>query len=196
MEFTVVFHSRFRVGDAYPRDGVDLTADIVDPLPADHLKGVMRAAATQLVGWGAVPEDLIKAVFGTDAAPCPWGWSGAHPEAPLFWHREQRHRVAINPATHTALNDMLVAADEVALMQNDPDGKPIPATAATAKFSVRPLKPIPAGGLPQQQALLRLAARNVHHVGGWRRRGLGWVTITPDQSPTVADDLATVGGQP
>ena len=46
--FTVSFYSPFRVGAAYARDGVDAALDQHDPLPPDHLKGLMRAAATGL----------------------------------------------------------------------------------------------------------------------------------------------------
>jgi hypothetical protein len=34
--------------------------------------------------------------------------------------------------------------------------------------------------------VLRCAAAAVHGLGSWRRRGLGWVGITPDEPVTAA----------
>lgn len=33
IEFVIEFHSTFRVGAAYPNDGIDLTYDVDEPLP-------------------------------------------------------------------------------------------------------------------------------------------------------------------
>ena len=77
--FTVTFHSPFRVGAAYARDGVDAALDHEDPLPPDHLKGIMRAAATDLLG---TDHPAVQAVFGSPRAPSPWAWSSAAPQSP------------------------------------------------------------------------------------------------------------------
>jgi len=37
--------------------------------------------------------------------------------------------------------------------------------------------------------VLRCAAAGVHGLGAWRRRGLGWVGITPDDAKVSAVDV-------
>ena len=94
LSFTITFHSPFRVGAAYARDGIHATVDPDDALPADHLKGVMRAAAAQLLGSPGHPA--IGAVFGSTRAPSPWAWSHATPLGQPDWVVTRRHRVTID----------------------------------------------------------------------------------------------------
>ena len=184
--FTITFHSPFRVGAAYAKDGVHAAIDRDDPLPADHLKGVMRAAAVQLLGSPAHPA--IGAVFGSPRAPSPWAWSHAVPLGQAGWTITRRHRVTIDSQTHSAAKDHLVLGEQ--------------AWASQARFAITRAGMIPGDdGLPEttHTTLLHCAAAGVHGLGGWRRRGLGWVGIASDASPvTTADielirDLATQG---
>jgi len=172
LRFTVQFHSWFRVGAAYGRDGVDAAIDWHDPLPADHLKGVMRDSARLLLG----PEHpLIATVFGTPKTPSPWSWSKASPDGDSRWTATTRHRVAIDEVTHTARKDHLVLGEQ--------------AWIDRASFEVRRIPPIEGDDAPaplrpiedDQVRLLRASARGIHHLGAWRRRGLGWVGVSDDE---------------
>ncbi|MEI2776357.1 MAG: hypothetical protein V9G19_10385 [Tetrasphaera sp.] len=178
-EFQVTFHSRFRVGGPYGIDGVDLSVDPQNPLPADHLKGVMRAAADSLAGSGFVPASLVEDVFGTVRNPCPWTWLSAEADDGAY-DVTNRNRVCIHAATHAAAKDMLVTGAQ--------------AWTATATFAVRQLDPV--DEVERHLAILRLSARHTHHIGSWRRRGLGWVTIAPTaDAPSAAEDLDLVAAQ-
>jgi len=179
LAFTVTFYSPFRVGGAYARDGVSATVDRKNALPADHLKGVMRAAAAQLLGTPDHPA--IEAVFGSPKSPSPWSWSGATPAGHDDWIVNSRHRVTIDEQAHSAKKDQLVRAEQ--------------AWAPAARFTVTRVGMVPGGdGLPESThlALLRCAAAGVHGLGGWRRRGLGWVGITPDAGPVTAEDITVI----
>jgi uncharacterized caspase-like protein len=177
LAFTITFHSPFRVGAAYARDGVHAAIDRDDPLPADHLKGVMRAAAADLFGdhlhW-AVAE-----VFGSPAAPSPWSWSAATPAgASDQWKFDRRHRVRIDPEKHSAMKDHLVLGEQ--------------AWAEVARFTVTRVGTPQSGQRLTEEdhvRILRCAAAAVHGLGAWRRRGLGWVGITPDDAEISSQEV-------
>jgi hypothetical protein len=177
--FTVSFYSPFRVGAAYARDGVDAALDQHDPLPPDHLKGMMRAAATGLLGQGAGGHWAVREVFGSTRSPSPWSWSSATldglPEQ--RWDISLRHRVAIDPGSHSALKDQLVLGEQ--------------AWAPAARFEIVRAGILDAGTLAEDDhvLILRCAAAGVHGLGAWRRRGLGWAGITPDDGPVCAADV-------
>jgi hypothetical protein len=177
LAFTVTFHSPFRVGATYARDGVSAPLDRDDPLPADHLKGVMRAAAAQLLENPKHPA--ILAVFGSPRTPSPWSWSHASPADE--WTISRRHRVKIDEQQHSAVKDYLVLGEQ--------------AWAPTARFTItRVGMPPLETDIPEAThvTLLRCAAAGVHGLGGWRRRSLGWVGITPDVDPVSADDITVI----
>jgi len=162
LTFAIDFHAPFRVGAAYPKDGLDLTPDLDDPLPADHLKGLMRAEAASLCQLLTLSPELVAETFGTSAAPSAWHWSSV--VSGHDWTRPQvRHRVARNRETQTALRDHLVAASAM--------------YEKSAWFSVSCDEGLTTKMQQRQAALLRLSARSVHHLGGWRRRGYGWCGI-------------------
>jgi len=181
--FTVSFYSPFRVGAAYARDGVDAALDEHDPLPPDHLKGVMRAAAVSLLGQDRADSKLdhraVREVFGSPRAPSPWSWSSAVPAGPAGqgWSITRRHRVTIDPGTHSALKDHLVLGEQ--------------AWAPAGRFQISRVGLLDAGALAETDhvLVLRCAAAAVHGLGAWRRRGLGWVGITPDDGTVSAADV-------
>lgn len=179
LAFTVTFHSPFRVGAAYARDGVNAALDHDDPLPADHLKGLMRAAAVQILGRRDHPA--ISAVFGSPRTPSPWAWSQAMPPKGPDWDFTRRHRVKIDAERHSAVKDHLVVGEQ--------------AWASEARFTVSRVGRIP-GDAPTPEAahvsLLRCSAAGVHGLGGWRRRGLGWAGIAPEDGPVTAGDIETI----
>lgn len=182
LAFTVTFHGPFRVGAAYARDGISAPLDHHDPLPADHLKGVMRAAAVQLLG--ARDHPAIGAVFGSPRSPSPWSWSHAVPADGDNWAFSPRHRVKIDAEHHSAVKDYLVVGEQ--------------AWASAARFTVTRVARIPRqphdASPPEevQVAVLRCAAAGVHGLGGWRRRGLGWVGIAPEGDPVTAADIGII----
>ncbi|MGH3283641.1 MAG: RAMP superfamily CRISPR-associated protein [Streptosporangiaceae bacterium] len=177
LAFTITFHSPFRVGAAYAQDGVHAAIDRDDPLPADHVKGVMRAAAADLFGdhrhWA------IAEVFGSPAAPSPWSWSAATPAGvPGQWEFGRRHRVRIDPEKHSAMKDRLVLGEQ--------------AWAEAARFTVARAGTLQSGhrlGEEDHVRILRCAAAAVHGLGSWRRRGLGWVGITPEDAEITSQDV-------
>jgi hypothetical protein len=176
--FTIRFHSPFRVGAAYARDGVDAAVDLDDPLPADSLKGLMRAAARELLGGD---HRAAAAVFGTPASPSPWSWSAARPPGRGWSEADlsgSRHRVTIDPATHSAVKDHLVLGEQV--------------WVPSARFEVTRTGYLDAGDLPEADhvLVLRCAAGGVHGLGAWRRRGLGWAGITPDEGDISEADVS------
>jgi hypothetical protein len=179
VEFEVAFHSEFRVGATYGRDGVDLAVEHDDPLPAEHLKGLMRAAAQRLFKPGEVER-----VFGSVRRRSPWSWTSAEPTAQptgeVSWRFGHRHRVSIHPETHAARRDHLVLAEWV--------------YTPTARFEVVQTSHVDPAELDGHCRLLRVSAAGVHAIGGWRRRGLGWVGITPVGQPITAGDVAHVLG--
>jgi hypothetical protein len=168
--FTVTFHSAFRVGSAYARDGIDVALDEHDPLPADHLKGVMRASAAGLLG---AHHPALTAVFGSPRAPSPWSWSSAEGT----WDFETRHRVKISHDTHSAVKDHLVLGQ-----QARPAGTG--AARCTVTRSGSTISPI-----ADHVLVLRCAAAGVHGLGAWRRRGLGWVGIQSEDGPVTPGDI-------
>lgn len=188
LDFVMTFHSPFRVGAAYGRDGLDAVCDPNDPFPADHIKGLMLSSARRLHNLGVVTEDNMAAVFGSVASPSPWNWSGVEPGVSaagtqLHWERIVRHRVEISNETHAALTDHVVFAEQI--------------WAAHGMFTVRQVGRVPHPRTAE--ALLRLSARGVHAVGSMRRRGLGSVGVVPMSAAgtgpvSVADDLETLRG--
>lgn len=166
--FTVTFHSPFRVGASSGDDGVDVMVDAAEPLAGDHLKGLMRAAARDVL---RVTESSISEVFGSRSSPSPWSWSAAEPDRK--WELGTRHRVATDDATHSALTDHLVLGQH--------------AWSPTATFRVDQKSFIETHRHSAQVALLRCSGAAVHNVGGWRRRGLGWVGITPEPRIITSD---------
>jgi hypothetical protein len=171
LSFTVTFHSPFRVGAAYARDGIHAALDRHEPLPPDHLKGLMRAAARDLLG---VPGWLAGEVFGSPRHPSPWSWSAAEPDGQ--WTFSYRHRVEIDRETHSALKDHLVLGEQ--------------AWAPAARFEVSRTGALDQEAERRHVLMLRCAGSAVHGLGAWRRRGLGWVGVVPDGGPVTESETA------
>ena len=174
MRFEITFHAPFRVASGQAGDGSDTTVDPGALLPASSLKGVMRSAARDLLRF---PPDLVGSVFGTGWAGSPWSWSDARvldgagndPEV------RPRARIRIEQETSTVVSGALLIADEV--------------LAARGEFTIERtgwISPAEAGA---HETVLLAAARAVTAVGGDRRRGLGWVTLTPADPPWSAAHL-------
>jgi hypothetical protein len=170
LSFQVRFHGPFRVGTGRGRDGVDAAIDLDDPLPASHLKGLMRASARALLP----PVDpLLDQVFGAgrDRGNSPWAWDSAHPASGSWREMTVRNtvRISIDDDCGTAVPDHLLVGAQL-----------WPDVGLRATFTITRAGAVPAAALPRHEAMLRLAARATTALGAQRRRGLGWITIRPD----------------
>ncbi|MFI8774864.1 RAMP superfamily CRISPR-associated protein [Gordonia sp. NPDC062954] len=174
--FRLEFHSPFRVGAAYGEDGVDLTIDVDEPIPSDHIKGLMRFAAKNTL---SLDQTLVDRVFGSASTTSPWSWLAVEPEGD-WGDPRLRNRTAIDEDTHAAKTDHLVFAHEI--------------HSRAATITIEQIGPIADTDLPTHVALLRTSAAAIHALGGWRRRGLGWVSVNPDP-PVDENDLKLLGWQ-
>ena len=176
--FSMTLYSRFRVGASSGRDGRDLAIDHHEPVHGDHLKGLMLEQARFLASNGHLPGvRLIEDVFGTPSKPSPWTWTSATPSPPFVWDFTDRHRVHIDRDDHAAVKDMVVRAEA--------------AWTQKANFSVIWCGPAGCDDVGRQLALLAVAGASVHHMGAWRRRGLGWVGIRAE-GRDLTTDLVTL----
>jgi CRISPR/Cas system CMR subunit Cmr4 (Cas7 group RAMP superfamily) len=160
MRFEIVFHTPFRVSSGQAGDGSDTTVDLAALLPASSLKGVMLSAARDLMKF---PRSRVDAVFGTKWQESPWGWSDAVLSGGASIR--PRTRIRIEAETSTVAKGALLIADEV--------------LAARAEFSIERIGWIKPGEESMHETILLAAARSVTAIGGDRRRGSGWVTVTP-----------------
>jgi CRISPR/Cas system CSM-associated protein Csm3 (group 7 of RAMP superfamily) len=164
MRFAIDFHGPFRVTTGQAGRGADITVDPTSPLAGSSLKGVMRAAAHQLLPNQA---GLIGRVYGTPRTPSPWHWSSAQLDQLAV---RRRTRIKIDPDRHTTVTGALVVAEEL--------------WATNASFTIEPLTP---PDDPQAHELVLLAsAHGVHALGSDRRRGCGWVSLR-GTDPTLDD---------
>ena len=170
MRFEITFHTPFRVASGHAGDGSDSTVDHAALLPASSLKGVMLSAARDLLKF---PPSRVGAVFGTPWQESPWGWSDAVLAAGASIR--PRTRIRIEPETSTVVKGALLVADEV--------------LAAHAEFSIERIGWIEPGDEGRAQTILLAAARAVTAIGGDRRRGSGWVTVTPVEPPWSDEHL-------
>lgn len=171
LDFAITFHGPFRSATGHADLGRDVTVDREVPISGSHLKGIMRDAARDML---SEQHPLISEVFGTPRSPSPWSWADA--EFPDGIEVADRSRVAIDPETHTADDRALFTAQEV--------------WAVNGTFSIRRQAWLEPDRVAEHTRLLTLAALGVHHLGGDRRRGFGWVTVerTDDQRPEL-DEL-------
>lgn len=171
IEFRVRFHAPFRIASGSGSDGKDLAVDGDEPLNASHIKGRMKASCRTVLG---LDEATIEEVFGSVSSESPWTWMSARSVS--GWDTSgTRHRVAVDPVTHTAIVDHLVRTQYV--------------VAETATFQVEAFGAIPADRLPVHAAVIRCSGAAVHEIGGWRRRGLGWVGIEVTGDNNLDTDL-------
>lgn len=167
MQFTITFHGPFHVATGTAEQGIDRTVDPDALLPASSLKGLMRAAAAEQLG---VAPSVVDAVFGDDPTrrdrdrrrrlrPSPWWWS----DAALVG-------AEVANITQIRVDDETGTTDRGFLMF----GQHVWAEAAT--FDVEQRDPV--DDLALHTLVLNAAARAVVSLGGQRRRGEGWVTVT------------------
>lgn len=168
MKFEIRFLTPFRVAAGHAGYGADATVDRGVPLPASSIKGIMRSTARDLL---RLPAELVDPVFGTGRGPSPWSWSDALPvgDGPLAADIQLRARIQIDPETGTARDGALSIAEEV--------------HATRLNFTVTRTGWIEEQDRDRHQLVLMVSARAVTALGGDRRRGLGWVAVTPIDPP-------------
>ncbi|WP_166355283.1 RAMP superfamily CRISPR-associated protein [Phytoactinopolyspora limicola] len=169
LRFTITFHGPFRVATGQAGAGFDTMVDEVSPIPAPTLKGFMRAAARGL----SIANPSINAVFGRSPQPSPWAWSDADMSEGFSVDAAPRVRVKIDAETGTAVEDHLQYGQI--------------AWASSATFVISSHYRIPDAERTRHSLILRASAASVHALGNQRRRGLGWVHISPDQPLTIDD---------
>jgi hypothetical protein len=181
LEFRVSFHGPFRVGTGSVQPGVGQTAyrqEVADQVliaPAATVKGVMRAAAAELL-----PDSLVTEVFGGRDRQCGWSWSGLTVPLSAALPRS-RTRIEVRPETGTVVEGMLAVTEELVV-------------AGEGTFTVRRLGFVPMAPEVERRhhSVLRVAAGLVTGAGGTRRRGLGWISVAPsgmDARESVRTDL-------
>lgn len=183
-EFTITFHGPFHVGSGVADQGLDRVLDRGALLPATSLKGVMRAAAREILG---LPTSLVARVFGgpldddgtTRRVPSPWAWSDAELSDDASF--QNLARIRINDETRTTERGFLMLGESV--------------WAMSAQFTVTQYGEV-SGDVKEHLLVLRASARAVTAIGGGRRRGEGWVTITDGTTWGASDTraLRSVGG--
>lgn len=167
-------HTPLRIATGKAQRGLDAVLDH-ERLPASSLKGVMRAAAREVLG---LDEAAVAAVFGEPGSPSAWAWSDAElPESPAK-EITTRVRIPIDPETGVAASGGMLKAEELWL-------------DTTISFTIEQVNSV--ANADQQAAVLAAAAMAVKGIGASRRRGLGWTTWRPaiDGRPVTAASLAT-----
>ena len=182
LQFAIEFRGPFHVAHGSAGHGLDRTVDHRVPLPASSLKGVMRAEARLRL---ALPSSVIDEIFGrrppSDTSPktagrshtpaTPWAWSDAV-LAGMAFGRVNRIKLERDPALPGVV-------DEQHLMFGEHVWSP------TGRFTIEQIAPLPSERRIVHEHVLRACARSVAALGGGRRRGEGWVSITP----VVGDDV-------
>lgn len=163
--FTITFHTPFHVATGTASEGLARLVDSENPLPASTLKGRMRAAAATTLG---LPPTVVAEVFGSVGDPSPWWWSDAHFGSFKIGNTT---RIRVDDATGTTARGFLMMGQHV--------------WADTATFTVAQ-RVIVDRDISRHAVVLRASARAITTIGGQRRRGEGWVTIT-DGAWTSAD---------
>jgi CRISPR/Cas system CMR subunit Cmr4 (Cas7 group RAMP superfamily) len=170
--FTIRFHGPFHVGTGNPDDGLDRPVDRSNLLPATSLKGLLRAEATEVLG---IDGALVDRVFGARGKPGAWWWEDARPDGFLDVRRMARIVVGDNGIVSRGF---LMLGEHVWLER--------------ATFQVGPLRQLEPADQELHMRVLRAAARSCMSLGGSRRRGEGWVSITDDQSVWTVDDSRAI----
>lgn len=165
--FDMDFFGPFHVSTGVPSEGMDSPIDLTCPLPSTTLKGLMRAEAVERLG---IKGRLVDEIFGRAttsstgdlqrSSPGAWQWSDA-----TF-------------ARLTATPYARIAVDEHGLTRQGFLAFGMHAWASGGTFTVEPKWLLDARTVAQHSVILRACAASVSTLGGDRRRGSGWVSIT------------------
>lgn len=177
--FTITLHGPFHIATGVAADGIDTPIDLSCPLPATSLKGLMRAEAVERLH---VRQEYVDEIFGrstTDpdgdpqrSAPGAWQWSDASFEKVI-------------PAPYAR-----ISVDERGLTKQGFLAFGTQAWATDGWFSVEPRVRLDDVVRTRHTVILRACARSVSTLGGDRRRGSGWISIS--DAPWSAADTAVL----
>ena len=163
---TVHFHAPFRVATGRAKDGYDA---VLDPqrIPASTLKGVMRGAATEILGLS--PKSLTR-LFGSVGSASVWAWDDLElPDGPGKAITD-RIRIRMDPDRGIAAEGGLLLAQELWMDRS-------------ANFTIEQVAATSSARADAE--LLAAAAMAVKGLGASRRRGLGWITAVPQIGGTA-----------
>jgi len=186
LTFTIRFHGPFLIGSGLSGGGLDETARATNLVPAESLKGAMRASAERIV---RVPPQLVQQIFGAPgtrggaAGDGAWAWNDAGPASSFIRHRRARNR--IDATTRLIQPEALAFTEEV---WQEP--------GSTVTFSVEPKKYLDEQVLRGHSAILRASSYGVTALGQWRNRGAGTVTVRPIDTEIDLSALTDILGGP
>lgn len=167
LTFTVRFHEPFLVGSGQSGRGLDEIARAGRRVPAESLKGAMRAAAEQVI---RVPVQLLHEVYGTVGSQRgavgqgAWAWTDAGPDRAFVAYRRSRNR--IDHKTRMVQPEALAFTEEI---WQDP--------RIEVRFAIEALKHLEASTYERHALVLTASAYAVTALGHWRNRGMGAVTL-------------------
>ena len=165
MKFSIKFFGPFLIGGVAPGDGFDMRIDRDAPIPASSLKGRLRAEAKHML---RINNNVLEEIFGTTKRCGQWWFSDVDVKHPTF---ELANRVAMdseNPDSGRPDEHQLVFFEQC--------------WAKSATFTIEPFGLLDQEKEKQHQAVLQAAALSVTNIGGMRRRGHGWVAISPEEN--------------
>ena len=164
LNFSIEFHGPVLVGGESAGDGADIRVNKDVLIPGSSIKGRLRAEAANVL---KVRKKLINEVFGTAHTPGKWWFSDVVFEDGGCSVRTS-NRVAMDstkPESGLTEEHHLVFYDQC--------------WAEAATFRIEQLASMEKTELDLHKAVLCAAARSVTNLGAMRRRGHGWVSITP-----------------
>jgi hypothetical protein len=154
---TLHFHTASRIATGRAARGLDAVLDH-ERIPASSLKGLMRAAAVEIL---ALPPSRVAAVYGSAGQGSPWAWNDIALPSGDGKRITTRVRIPIDPVTGVAREGGMFHAEELWLQD--------PVTCTVDQTRMVP-------DADDQALVLAASAMAVKGIGASRRRGLGWTT--------------------
>lgn len=178
LKFKIKFFGPFLVGGQPAGDGFDIRADRTDPIPSTSIKGRLRAEASQVLH---VDKALVNEIFGSEEQPSSWWFSGANFDGSSDLQFKTANRVAMDAEQPDA-----GIPDEGQLVFYEQ------CWAEEASFVIEPVADLDDEQIKKHQAVLLAAAGSVNNFGAMRRRGHGWIAISPEEPCLDIDDVIQI----
>lgn len=178
LKFKIKFFGPFLVGGQSAGDGFDIRVDRTDAIPSTSIKGRLRAEASQILH---VDEMLLNEIFGSEAQPSSWWFSGVN-----FGDTSDLQFKAANRVAMDAEQSDAGIPDEGQLVFYEQ------CWAEEASFSIEQVADLHDEQIKKHQAVLLAAAGSVNNFGAMRRRGHGWIAISPEEPYLDIDDVIQI----
>ena len=175
LSFTAEFFTEFIPSAGSGREGYDISVDNDEPIGADRIKGLMRAAALETLG---LRPELVDDIFGTQSDPSPWHWIAFDEDSEWRVGNDpfgSRSRIQIDAEHHSAKKGAIAFAET--------------AWTPTWRFEIRERICLVEKLRDLHVLVLTASALSVKHLGLWRRRGYGWVGISHEAGPLKAEQI-------